>query len=177
LIVAGVTRDGALRAFHIHQDGLSENIRDYGTVGSGAAYAELFLREIVDDKGITTTVKDAQNLAVYSVKGAEIMDPNVGGKAHVMVLRVEDKRGSDGATGSPDTADLATSRYELKIESIIEPDEIDEAAKHKMLEILKQMGKQMRTLIREEPINEKPSAKTNGEEEQSRIGNIIQKAR
>lgn len=176
LIVAGVTRDGELRAFHIHHDGLSENIPDYGTVGSGAAYAELFLREIVDDKGITTTVKDAQNLAVYAVKGAELMDPNVGGKAHLMVLKVEEKQAQEGATGGPDSAGVTTPRYVLKIEPIIESDEIDEVAKHRIREILKEMGKQMRTLIREEPINEKSSAETNGADEQSRIRNIVQKA-
>jgi 20S proteasome alpha/beta subunit len=176
LIVAGITRDGELRAFHIHPDGLSENIPDYGTVGSGAAYAELFLREIVDDKGVTTTVKDAQNLAVYSVKGAELMDPNVGGKAHLTVLKVERNKAKDGTAAGPDPADAVSPKYVLKIETIIESDEADEAAKHRIREILKEMGKKMRTLIREEPIDEKSSAKTNGADEQSRIRNVVQKA-
>jgi 20S proteasome alpha/beta subunit len=173
LIVAGATRDGNLRAFHIHHDGLSENIPDYGTVGTGAAYAELFLREIVDEQG-QTRVKDAQSLAVYSVKGAEIMDPNVGGKAHLMVLSVQRPTPSMNVGANP--APIDPANFTLKIETVMDSDEVDSMAKERIKEILRDMGRQMRTLIKEEPINEKPSKTGNGATDHPRVGELVSKA-
>jgi 20S proteasome alpha/beta subunit len=171
LIVAGATRDGNLRAFHIHHDGLSENIPDYGTVGTGAAYAELFLREIVDEQG-QTRVKDAQSLAVYSVKGAEIMDPNVGGKGHLMVLSVQRPTPSMMVGANPP---IDPSKFDLKIETVMDSDDVDSVAKERIKEILRDMGRQMRTLIKEEPINEKPSKTGNGSTDYPRVGELVSK--
>jgi 20S proteasome alpha/beta subunit len=173
LIIAGVTKEGELRAFHVHADGLSENIPDYGTVGSGAAYAELFLREVVDESG-STSVKDAQHLAVYSVKGAELMDPNVGGRAHVMVMSVQKKASGDGASGI-----ISKPKFELKIETVMDSDEVDELAKNKIRQILKDVGKQMRCIIKAdtEPKHEQPSKTGNGAEETSRNREPLPQAR
>lgn len=164
LIVAGATTDGQLRAFHIHWDGLSENIPDYGTVGSGAAYAELFLREVVDEDG-KTTVKDAQHLAVYSVKGAELMDPNVGGPAHVIVMSITAKSGPAVTAGAVPA--VIKPKFELKIETVMDSNEIDELAKGKIRQILKDVGKQMRCIIKDEPTKheQQPSKTGNGAEE------------
>jgi len=87
-IVAGATREQELRAYFVHPDGLTENIADYGTVGSGAAYAELFLRDLLSDE--ETVVDDAASLCVYAIKGVEIMDPHVGGKTNVSILTMQE---------------------------------------------------------------------------------------
>lgn len=132
LIVAGATHDGSLRAFFVHQDGITENIPDYGTIGSGAAYAELFLRELVNKDGPTT--EEAANLAVYAVKGAEIMDPNVGGLAKVMILSISESKRDD-----------KTDR-KLNIKPFPNSQSLDRRALKKMDSILREMSKQMRTI-------------------------------
>jgi hypothetical protein len=117
---------------------------------------------VVDEHG-KTTVKDAQHLAVYSVKGAELMDPNVGGPAHVMVLSVKEKPGTEASSG----VNPANSKpkFELKIEAVMESSEIDEIAKNKIRQILKEVGKQMRCIIQDGPTkHEQPSKAGNGAE-------------
>ena len=49
LIVAGATRNGEMRCYHIHTPGLAESIEGYGTVGSGAVYAELLLHGFIPE--------------------------------------------------------------------------------------------------------------------------------
>jgi 20S proteasome alpha/beta subunit len=88
LIIAGATQDGELRAYFAHSDGLTERIEHYGTIGSGAAYAELFLRFLLIEPEIS--VEEAGKLAVYAVKGVELMDPHVGGEANVKVMTMKD---------------------------------------------------------------------------------------
>lgn len=88
LIVAGATRDNELRAYHVHGDGISEVIEDYGTLGSGAAYGELFLRYLFGGEQEVDTAL-ASRLAVYAVKGVELMDPNVGGPTNVVRLNMD----------------------------------------------------------------------------------------
>lgn len=87
LIIAGVTHDKELRAYFVHTDGVSEPIEHYGTIGSGAAYAELFLRFLLVEP--ETTVLRAGELAVYAIKGVELMDPNVGGDANVKIITLK----------------------------------------------------------------------------------------
>jgi len=130
LIVAGATRDGELRAFFVHQDGLTESIPDYGTVGSGAAYAELFLRDVVSTHK-QTTAQEAANLALHAVKGAEIMDPNVGGRAKVVILSCVDAKAGD------------KTKKTLKIEHFNGSDYTDKRAAKKMASILREMRHQM----------------------------------
>lgn len=87
LIIAGVTRDKELRAYFVHSDGVSEPIEHYGTIGSGAAYAELFLRFLLAEPEIS--VARGGELAIYAIKGVELMDPNVGGDANVKIVTLK----------------------------------------------------------------------------------------
>ena len=91
MIIAGATIDDELRAYHIHGEGLAESIEGYGTTGSGAAYAELFLHGFIPDPE-KVTVDDAVRLATYAVKGAEIMDPNVGGETKICTLKFNQEK-------------------------------------------------------------------------------------
>jgi len=91
LIVAGATRGGEeLRAYFVHGDGLSERLEQYGTVGSGAAFAELFLRYLLVGSEIKSV--DAERLSVYAIKGVELMDPNVGGDVSILTLKLAKKQ-------------------------------------------------------------------------------------
>ncbi len=89
LIVAGCTSEGRLRAYFVRDTGVSEAIDDCGTIGSGAAYAELFLRQLIPEFARFST-DDAACLAAYTIKGVEIMDPYVGGSTKIKVLSVKD---------------------------------------------------------------------------------------
>jgi 20S proteasome alpha/beta subunit len=53
LLVAGATKDCEFRAFTVYHNGISENIETYGTIGSGAQYAEIFLRELIPSQNIS----------------------------------------------------------------------------------------------------------------------------
>jgi 20S proteasome alpha/beta subunit len=65
MLIAGSTSSehGAaeLRAYNIHSVGLAESIDGYGTIGSGAPYAELFLHGLLPEPQ-KTSVKDAIGL-------------------------------------------------------------------------------------------------------------------
>lgn len=89
LIIAGATRDRELRAYFVYQDGLTEEIDSYGTIGSGAAYAELFLRFLLRQD--RPTADEAERLAVYAIKGVELMDPNVGGPVNIETLKLTEE--------------------------------------------------------------------------------------
>lgn len=84
LLLAGVTTDRELRGYFVHQEGISEPLEQYGTIGSGAAYAELFLRYLLSEPQIE--MKHAARLAVYAIKGVELMDPHVGGDTNVAII-------------------------------------------------------------------------------------------
>jgi len=86
MIVAGVDRSGDLQAYFVHAPGLTEPIQDYGTIGSGAAYAELFLRYFLEDSDHVTADRGAK-IAIYAIKGVELFDPHVGGRTSVKILR------------------------------------------------------------------------------------------
>ncbi len=86
MLVAGATRDKELRAYNIHSMGLAESIQEYGTIGSGAAYAELFLHGLVPNAS-ASKLDDVVRLVTYAIKGVEIMDPNVGGDTRVCTLK------------------------------------------------------------------------------------------
>ncbi len=85
MIIAGATGDGEIRSYMAFGDGLTERIDTYGTIGSGAAYAELFLRFLLHEDEIDT--EEAARLAVYAIKGVELMDPNVGGPVNLLTLK------------------------------------------------------------------------------------------
>lgn len=86
IIIAGATRDGELRAYHVFSDGLTESIEHYGTIGSGAAYAELYLRYLIANPNPNITL--ASRLAVYAIKGVELMDPFVAGDTNIMTVKM-----------------------------------------------------------------------------------------
>lgn len=134
MIVAGITKDGDLRSYTVHNTGLTESIEQYGTIGSGAAYAELFLRELVPDSN-DISVNDASCLAVYAIKGVEIMDPYVGGKTNVCILKKK--------SGKLGIKPLAKSKNPKN-------------AKDKMEKVFKKIGDNMRSLL---PRNKKTSKK------------------
>ena len=67
----------------LHPDGLVEPIDDYGTVGSGAAYAELLLKNIYRE-GIKTD--EASKLSAYVVGEVKSIDPGCGGSTNVAIL-------------------------------------------------------------------------------------------
>jgi len=125
LIATGATKNGDLRAYFIHQTGLAEAISDYGTIGSGAAYAELFLKNLIQDPS-GVTVDEAAPLAVYAIKGVEIMDPYVGGDTGVILLRMKDGK--------------------LRIEKLPQ-NKIPKNAYQRMEDVLKKMGNDMRGVI------------------------------
>jgi len=127
LLIAGATRDGELRAYHIHSEGLSESISGYGTTGSGAPYAELFLHGFFPEPE-KTSVKEAVRLGCYAIKGAEIMDINVGGNAKVCTL-MWDK----------DNKHLVTE--------ILKSEDIPKGAKAKMEKVLQAIGQDFQEII------------------------------
>jgi 20S proteasome alpha/beta subunit len=90
LIIAGATHDKELRAYFVHTNGVSEPLEQYGTIGSGAAYAELFLRFLLIEPKLS--VLRAGELAIYAIKGVELMDPNVGGETNVKLVTLDKNR-------------------------------------------------------------------------------------
>jgi len=90
LIVAGATEAGELRSYHVHAEGLTERIEEYGTTGSGAAYAELFLRYLLTSE--ERCAESAGRAAAYAIKGVELMDPNVAGDTNIMVISFKDSQ-------------------------------------------------------------------------------------
>ena len=125
LIVAGATKDGEMRCYHLHGSGLAEAVEDYGTVGSGAAYAELFLHGFLPEPD-RVGVDEAVNLACYAIKGAEIMDPNVGGETKLCKLTL---------SGTQLIADYVHRRS------------VPELAKEKMEKVLQRIGEDMKELV------------------------------
>ena len=72
-------------------------------------------------------------MALHAVKGAEIMDPNVGGRAKVVIISI-----SDGKTGEKDKL-----KKVLKIEHLPGSEAVDKRAAKKMASILRDMRHQM----------------------------------
>jgi 20S proteasome alpha/beta subunit len=87
VMIAGATHYGELRAYFVRSTGLTESIADCGTIGSGAAFAELFLRQLIPDLA-KTDLQEGACLASYAIKGVEIMDPYVGGETNISTLAV-----------------------------------------------------------------------------------------
>ena len=90
LIIVGATRDNELRAYFVHSDGITEPLGQYGTIGSGAAYAELFLHFFLIEPEID--IVRAGQLAEYTVKGVEVMDPHVGGETNITIITLENRK-------------------------------------------------------------------------------------
>ena len=125
LIAAGATRDGEMRCYFIHGTGLAESIEGYGTVGSGAAYAELFLHGFLPEPD-GVTVDSAVKFACYAIKGAEIMDPHVGGEAKLCKLHMSGKQ---------------------LIAEYVHQRSVPQSAKEKMEKVLNKIGEDMKEIV------------------------------
>lgn len=125
LIITGACHDNELRTYFVDHAGLTEAIEDYGTIGSGAAYAELFLKNLIPDP-LKITIKEAAPLSVYAIKGVEIMDPFVGGRTSVKILSIVNNK--------------------LKVASFPKS-KIPKNAQKKMELVLSEMGDNMRSLV------------------------------
>jgi 20S proteasome alpha/beta subunit len=102
----------------VHSAGLVEPIDDYATAGSGAAYAELVLKNYYR-AGIS--VKEAIPIAIYTINEVKQIDPGCGGETRVAVvnegklreLSVEEIR--DIAQGTHQPLDIVWKRIIPKV--------------------------------------------------------------
>jgi 20S proteasome alpha/beta subunit len=67
----------------VHPEGLVEEVDDYATIGSGAAYAELLLKALYSD-GLDANA--AINIAIYVITEVKDIDPNCGGPVQIAVV-------------------------------------------------------------------------------------------
>ena len=140
MLVAGATSadHGAaeLRSYNIHTIGLAESIEGYGTIGSGAPYAELFLHGVVPEPQ-KTSVKEAIGLVCHAIKGVEIMDPNVGGETRVCALQWDNAK---LPVGQALNTKLSVTR---QVEA-----SLPKGAKDRMEGVLKKMSTDMRKVVK-----------------------------
>jgi 20S proteasome alpha/beta subunit len=131
MIVAGSTYDGELVSYFVHPSGLSEPLERYGSIGSGAAYAELFIRFLISGEHEIDTTQAGQ-LATYAIKGVELMDPNVGGDTSIKILSQDDSG-------------------HIQIDPFPENEKPPDA-KERMKDVLTEIGDELETLV-EDPDN------------------------
>ena len=140
MLVAGATSadHGAaeLRSYNIHTIGLAESIEGYGTIGSGAPYAELFLHGVVPEPQ-KTSVKEAIGLVCHAIKGVEIMDTNVGGETRVCALQWDNAK---LPVGQALNTKLSVTR---QVEA-----SLPKGAKDRMEGVLKKMSTDMRKVVK-----------------------------
>jgi len=67
----------------LYENGISEPMKDYATIGSGSAYAEYLLEKYYDNN---ITTDQAIKLAIFTISEAQKMDPNVGGKINIIKI-------------------------------------------------------------------------------------------
>ena len=85
IIFAGLTQGGEQKCclFHVHHEGIAEPVDDYVTIGSGAAYAELLLKNYYRTD---ITINEAVGTAIYVIGRIEETDPSCGGPIQISVL-------------------------------------------------------------------------------------------
>ncbi|MHC1585721.1 MAG: Ntn hydrolase family protein [Candidatus Syntropharchaeia archaeon] len=83
LILAGFEPNGNPDAFILYDVGLAEPFSDFGTIGSGAAYAELFLRNLLPSK---RKINDVIKPVCYTIRLVSTMDPYVGGRINLALV-------------------------------------------------------------------------------------------
>lgn len=83
----GEAGNDALCLYIIHANGIVEPVDDYATSGSGAAYAELLLKNLYSDN---MNVQDAMKIATYVVNEVKEIDPNCGGPTKIGILTQQD---------------------------------------------------------------------------------------
>ena len=90
LLIAGYEEEGRVDAFTLYSAGLAEPVDDFSAIGSGAAYAELFLRYLLpSERKIGNVIKPA----CYTIQLVGTIDPFVGGKLNLVSItsnKVED---------------------------------------------------------------------------------------
>lgn len=83
LIVGGMNKTGQFYLSVIHPEGLVERTRDYGTIGMGAAFAELLLKNFYSPN---IKVEEGVRIALYVIKEVEEVNPDVGGPINVSLF-------------------------------------------------------------------------------------------
>lgn len=120
--------------FIIHSNGIVEKISDYATAGSGAAYAELLLKNS-HYEGIT--LNEAIPIVAYTIGEVKDIDPNCGGITRVTI--VDPQKGVRDLTPDEITNSLSKIQPLLEIvEKTLVPKilrgEVDEQKLRKTLE-------------------------------------------
>lgn len=83
-LMLGSTEGDNKYLFILHEDGVAEDVEDYATLGSGAAYAEYLLSKLYD-KNLTTD--NGKKIAIYVINEVGKIDPNVGGPINVVIIQ------------------------------------------------------------------------------------------
>jgi 20S proteasome alpha/beta subunit len=87
LIVAGFENAERVDAFTLYGTGLAEPIDDFSAIGSGAAYAELFLRYLLPlERKLESVIKPV----CYTIRLVGTIDPFVGGKLNLTSVTPQD---------------------------------------------------------------------------------------
>jgi 20S proteasome alpha/beta subunit len=88
MLIGGVIKSEKNEDFlwNIYPIGLIEPIGDYSTLGSGAAYAELLLKDLYS---YNLSLEQASKIAIYNVKEVKSIDPSVGGDINVAIINKE----------------------------------------------------------------------------------------
>ncbi len=84
LILGGFERDKVAEAFVLWDIGLAEPVDGFSTIGSGAAYAELFLRYLLPAE---RKIEDVIKPVCYTIRLVESIDPYVGGKINIASIK------------------------------------------------------------------------------------------
>jgi 20S proteasome alpha/beta subunit len=72
--------------FIIHSEGIVEKIEDYATAGSGAAYAELLLKNYYSKD---MSLKEAIPIAIHTIDEVKEIDPNCGGLTRMTLVKID----------------------------------------------------------------------------------------
>ncbi|MGY0288685.1 MAG: hypothetical protein ACUX7D_08060 [Candidatus Methanodesulfokora washburnensis] len=87
LIIAGFENAEKVDAFTLYGTGLAEPIDDFSAIGSGAAYAELFLRYLLpSERKLENVIKPV----CYTIRLVGTIDPFVGGKLNLVSVTSRD---------------------------------------------------------------------------------------
>ena len=120
IIIGGFEEEDEPEVFTLYGDGLAEPIHDFGSIGSGAAYAELFLRYLLppsDEREIRSIIESV----CYVIRLVETIDPHVGGKINLAKITKEGIYDiSNQAVSLPrDTAEHALQSAMNKLKEIL----------------------------------------------------------
>lgn len=83
LILGGIDDKDLKRVAILFQNGVSEPVSDYATIGSGAAYAEYLLAKLYR---FNMSLESAKRIALYVIEEVEKIAPDVGGPINVVAV-------------------------------------------------------------------------------------------